>query len=421
MSKRNKRNKNTATNKLNAVTSAIENETSKTIISEQIATRQNSSDFMTSLMGTLPNPDPILKKLNKTIEVYEDLMYDSRVKATTESRKSAVLSMEWEIVGKNPEAELLFYTDLFNKWTMEDKVSEMLDAALFGYKPFEIIWGIENGKVIPFDFIGKPPRWFGYDQENNLRFYSESHPFEGEPVSMDNFIVVRKNPTYDNPHGKAALSPCFWPVIFRKNGFKFWTIFVEKFGMPFLLAKAPEGAKETEIEAVADMLEDMVQDAIAVTPKGYEVEIAEAAQGKGSGDSIHKVYIEKSDTEIAMAILGTNLTTEVSGGSLAASQSHMEVRKDIIESDRRLVEGGFNELIKKTHTMNFTSEPPKIRFFAEEDIDKTLAERDKLILDGNPEFKFTPEYYQKKYNLEDTDFEIKEVEPEIDNKNNSEK
>lgn len=45
---------------------------------EAIATRDRSPDFF-SLAMSLPDPDPILRKLGKDIRVYKDLLADSRV------------------------------------------------------------------------------------------------------------------------------------------------------------------------------------------------------------------------------------------------------------------------------------------------------------------------------------------------------
>lgn len=403
MGKRKNRHRNK--NVIDVVNQDLEKRDPDIKVGEEIATRETSIDFFGTVMGSLPNPDPVLEKLGRTIEVYEDLLYDSRVKAVTESRKSAVLSMKWEIVGEDtPDEEKQVYTDLFNTYPMIDTISEMLDAPLMGYKPMEIVWASVNGKIIPLHFIGKPSRWFGYDDENRLRYFSAANNSDGVLVPEEKFIVVRKNPTYDNPYGKGALSSCFWPVTFRRSGLKFWTVFIEKYGMPFLTANAPGGTKEKELCETADMLANMVTDAIAVVPENYNLEIKEAVAGKGASDSLHKVYLDFMNIEIAMSIVGTNLTTEVQGGSQAAAKSHMVVRQDIIESDQKLIQDSFNELIRRTHVLNYSSTPPKFRLFAEEDIDKTLAERDKILTETG--VKFTKEYYMDKYNLEENEFEL---------------
>ena len=60
------------------------------------------------------------------------------------------------------------------------------------------------------------------------------------------------------------MSRCFWPVAFKKGGFKFWAVFTEKFGMPWLIGKVPRGTGDTDRAQLLDHLVKMVQDAVAV-------------------------------------------------------------------------------------------------------------------------------------------------------------
>jgi len=387
-------------------------------LSKEISIRERSIDFIGVVLGGLPNPDPVLEKMGDRIEVYEDLMFDGRVTSASTLRKSAVKSMEWDIIGEyTPEEEVELYRDLFSgnlngiKYNMRNIISEILDAVFFGFKPLEIIWGETDGKILPVKFVGKPCRWFQYDDNNTLRFLSNKNMINGELLPENRFIVAHNDATYDNPYGKAILSSCFWPVTFRKNGFKFWTIFVEKYGIPYILGKAPSGTKTEEIEETKDMLEAMVQDAVAVVREEYEVSLIEASGKSSDKGGVQDTYINACNREIDMSIMGNNLVSEVQGGSFAATKSHMQVRDDIVEGDAILVENTFNELISITHTMNFNTESPKLKLYPEEKVDTTRAERDLKIQQGDSRMKFTKEYYQRVYNFQETDFEIVEQAP----------
>jgi hypothetical protein len=198
-------------------------------------------------------------------------------------------------------------------------------------------------------------------------------------------------------------------VSYRRNGFKWWVIFIEKYGMPWITANAPTGAKAQEMADLATRLESMVADAVAVIPADYKTEFFES--NKTASSAAYKEFIDQQNNEIALAVLGNNLTTEVTGGSYAAAQSHMAVRYDITEGDTRIVEEVFNQLIKLTHGINFGSgEPPVFNLFPEKGVDKTLSERD-VNLSGQG-VKFSKEYYKRSYNLQDEDFaEPVEVAP----------
>ena len=227
--------------------------------------------------------------------------------------------------------------------------------------------------------------------------------------------MAQNNPSYNNPYGERTLSRVFWNVTFKKGGMKFWVVFTEKYGMPHLIGKHPRGATKEETNTLADMLEDMVQDAIAVIPDDSSVEIQEA--NKSSSAEIYEKLIDKMNAEISKAILGQTLTTEIgSTGSYAAANTHMAVRQDIVDSDKKLVENVINQLIQWIYEINFSREDvPKFELFEPEDVDLTLAQRDKILYDTG--VKFTKEYFIKTYGLEDEDFDIREDIIPVQNSN----
>jgi phage gp29-like protein len=176
--------------------------------------------------------------------------------------------------------------------------------------------------------------------------------------------------------------------------------------MPHLIGKHPRGASKEETNNLADLLEQMVQDAIAVIPDDSSVEIQEAS--KSSSAEIYEKLIDKMNAEISKAILGQTLTTEIgSSGSYAAANTHMGIRQDIIDSDKKLVEKTINQLIRWIYEINFpNAEIPVFELYQEEDVDLTLAQRDKILADSG--VKFTKEYFIKTYGFEDEDIDIRE-------------
>jgi phage gp29-like protein len=220
--------------------------------------------------------------------------------------------------------------------------------------------------------------------------------------------LSRHHATYQNPYGERVLGRCFWPVVFKKGGFKFWAVFTEKYGMPWLVGKVPRATNETERAALLTRLVSMVQDAVAVINDDESVEINEAGDKRGSAD-IYEKLISASNREISKAILGQTLSTELDkGGSYAATEGHLEVREDIVEMDRSMVKTGFNLFFKWITDLNFAAGAiaPEFGFYEEEDIQKDLAERDKTLTDQG--VRFTQEYYQRAYNLEEGDFTLGE-------------
>ena len=375
-------------------------------ITEEIATRKRALNFY-SLANILPDPDIVLKKQGKDIRIYKELLCDPHVFACTQSRKAGVLSLDWEInrgLDKDQNAEDV--ENLLKKLDIQKLMSDILDATQFGFQPLEIMWKRDkSGHIMPEKVIAKPPEWFCFDDDNNLKFRTKEN-YYGEIVPNKKFLLAQNNPSYNNPYGERTLSRVFWNVTFKKGGLKFWVVFTEKYGMPHLIGKHPRGSTKEETNSLADMLEDMVQDAIAVIPDDSSIEIQEAS--KSSSAEIYEKLIDKMNTEISKAILGQTLTTEIgSTGSYAASNTHMQVRQDIIDSDKKLVEGVINQLIQWIYEINFANaEVPVFELYEPEDVDLTLAQRDKILSDTG--VKFTKEYFIKNYGLEEEDFDIRE-------------
>ncbi len=374
-------------------------------LTDEIASRKRSIDFY-SLGMYLPNPDPVLKKQGKDITVYKELLSDGHLGGCVSSRKSGVTSLEWGIDrGKAKTRQAKLVEDLFKNLHIDRIIKEILEAVLFGYQPMEVMWERVGGYILPKDIVGKPPEWFVFDDENRLRFRTKENYINGEELPEKKFLLPRNDPTYQNPYAFPELSRCFWPITFKRGGLKFWVIFTEKYGMPFLIGKKPRGTDATETNELADKLEQMVQDAVAVIPDDSSVEIIESS-GKGASADIYAKLLEFCKVEVAIALLGQNLTTEVKGGSYAAAESHMAVRQDIVDGDKKLVEGVFNELIGWIYEYNFGSgERPVFSMWEEEDVDNAQAERDKTLVDMG-QIKFTKQYYMKTYGFEDEDIEV---------------
>lgn len=369
-------------------------------LSDEIATRDRSIDFYTLGMY-LPNPDPVLKKMGKDIAVYNELLADGHLGGCVESRKAGVKRLDWEIDrGKAQSRQAKIITDLFKNLDLDRIISEILDAPLFGYKVLEVLWERSGNYILPKDIVGKPQRWFVFfADDNSLRLRTKENFTNGEAVPDRKFLVARHNATYDNPYGIGALSRCFWPITFKKGGLKFWVIFTEKFGIPYLLGKLPRGLDQKEYDSLADKLQNMVQDAIAVVPDDSSVDILTPQTRGGVVSSIFSDLLGFCKDEVSIAILGQNLTTEVKGGSYAAAESHMQVRGDIVDGDKKLVQQTFNQLIKWIYELNFAAgDMPLFGMYEEEEVDKTLAERDELL--SRAGVRLTPEYYQRSYGFE---------------------
>ncbi|OFC62826.1 DUF935 domain-containing protein [Candidatus Erwinia dacicola] len=382
-------------------------------LTEQIASRSRSIDFF-GLGMYLPNPDPVLKSQGRDIRIYRELRTDPLVGGCIRRRKAAVKSLERGLErGQATERVFSFVNDMLDDLDISRIIGEMTDAVLYGYQPCEIMWGRSVKSWAVTDIVGKPPEWFQFDNDNLLRFRAKDAGLEGELVPLNKFVVPRQDATYDNPYGFPDLSMCFWPVTFKKGGMKFWVRFAEKFGSPWVIGKHPRGTAQGEIDLLLDSMEAMVEDAVAAIPDDSSIEIKEAA-GKADSSDIYQNLITLARSEISIALLGQNQTTEANSNR-ASAQAGLEVTSDIRDADAEIVESAVNQVIRQVVALNFGNvASPVWRMWEQGTVDDLQASRDEKL--SRAGVVFTPQYFKREYQLQDGD--IDETPPSERQKNN---
>lgn len=385
----------------------------------------NNVDGLYNLLNKLPNPDIVLRKTGKGIETLRTLINEGQVATCVSSRKAGVLSLDWNL--KYPEGSEKykeFYDNIFTtgKIDIYDLISEILNAPLYGYQPIEIVWEFVNGYVVPKKIEAKPQEWFHYNADRQLCF-KQKGTTDGVVLddSTKKFLCPRHDPDYMNPYGQAVLSRCFWDVVFIKGGMEFWIKFIEKYGMPYFIGKYEEGASDDSKEELLEMLEQMVQDAVAVIPNNSTVEIKDAA-GKSASAQIYAQLLQICKSNISKNILGQTATTDIGPtGSFAAGKVHAEVREDIVTSDCRLAIKTMNKILEWIHEINFNDgKAPTLELNGKEDvkkkedIKKTRAERDNEVKMLG--VKFSKTYIMKTYEYEEGDIEMVEETKPTDTK-----
>ncbi len=384
-------------------------ETLEKMSGNHFATRERANDFV-RLMRSLPDPDPILQKMGRGITALQELLTDSHLESVWSIRCSAASGAEWFCAAggdgngkKEQEAADLFAEEL-RQLDIPRVIEEMMDAIAFGYSPLEVIWRAQGGRWVIGDIVGKPPQWFEFDQENNLVF--RTGVIGTEPLPKNRFLIARHRPSYANPYGVKVFSKCYWPVTFKKNGFRWWTVFVEKYGGAFLYGKYPNNASDIYKNELLTSLERMASDAVAIAPEGAEITI-ESLANKGSVSNVHAEYIEAANKEISKAVLGQTLTTDIgSKGSYAAAQAHNLVRQDLAAADRRRISACFNRLAAVWTYYNYGTDVlhPVFEFVKDEDLQQERAERDaKLYALG---WRPKKAYIEREYDIPQEDFEI---------------
>lgn len=366
---------------------------------------RNSNLNFSRFIGILPNPDKILQKTGKTIEAYRELKNDPHVWSCIQSRKSGLLGYDYQILPNEAPVSVCETVKSFLKdLDVYQLISDALEAPLFGYQPFEIIWkytGARNQYLIPSEIIAKPQEYFHFDSFGNIK-YRKKGSITGEYPPEYKIILLQYEASYMNPYGQSLLSKCYWPITFKNAGLRFWINFMERYGMPLLVGQYTRGSTYEESKALARDLAEMTEDAVIVTPSDINIEFKEAT--RSSSTSLFKELIKHCNAEISKTLLSQTLTTELEMGSYAASMTHFKIRKEVIISDSRLVEKLFNELIRYFINLNYSNKTnyPIFKFMINDSDNSERLERDiKLLQTGK--ISFTKDYWVQNYGFNESE------------------
>ena len=366
-----------------------------------IATRAKAIDFW-SFMHYLPNPDPVLKKMGRDISVYREILSDSHVGGCVRRRKAAIKGLEWRITPTGNEKTDEILVSLFDRLPVNQIINQILDATLFGYQALEVMWASENGLLLPTEIVGKPQEWFVFDEDNRLMLRTKENR-NGDIVPEKKFLLATQQADYMNPYGRADLAMCFWAATFKKGGFKFWLEFAEKYGSPWLVGKYPRNANAHEIDELLDSMEKMLGTAVAAIPDDSSIDMLESGS-KGGSSQVFDDFLRYCKSEIAIALLGQNQTTEAEANRASATAG-LEVTRDIRDDDASIVEGVFNQLLAWICELNFHVDLlPTFELYEQESIDKLQAERDELL--AGLGVQFTEQYIMRTYGFEEGDIVV---------------
>jgi len=321
----------------------------------------------------LRSPDEILK--HEGFDYYDKMLStDAHVYSIINTRKMGAASFPYILEPRNNSDEareqLEFIQFLLEEIPIENHYFDILDAIPKGFSIHEMVQTpvTENNqfkdKVIisrlvfhsQQHFLFKPKKKTGYD------LYFKSATFaEEKKLPLENFLHAMFDS--HSPYGKPLLEKLYWYYWFKKEtGFKFWAIFLEKFGGPTAIMKYPSGDTSTLLQTAAnDALEDLQNSMGISIPDTFSLEFAKVSQG----DISYQNMIDACNAEMSKAALGATQTVEEGRrGSYALSRTHTDVRSEYKLHDTKILRKAIQvQIINRFTRFNFANPlPPTIKF-----------------------------------------------------------
>lgn len=202
---------------------------------------------------TVPDPDAMLQAAGMTRQDLRILTADDEIMECWLTRLDALVSVPWRLEPYDAGAKKI-EAELAAIW--RDFVSWVFEAIPYGYSVVELVYQDKAGgwkglatkanpNMIDTGSIGgpqehytcgKPFEWFQPTPKHGLRYYPIDGTGGAYGIRCDplKYILTANLGSYLNPYGEALLSRLYWPVEFRKNGWKAWVQFLDRFGDPII-------------------------------------------------------------------------------------------------------------------------------------------------------------------------------------------
>ncbi|MFQ5701490.1 MAG: DUF935 family protein [Acidobacteriota bacterium] len=356
-------------------------------VTDVIADVRKDIDIFAGFLKALPNPDVIFKEQPaRGIRIYTDILRDAHTRSVFQTRRLAVVGKEWTIQTASDDARDLQVRDFVEETIngirkFERARFDLLDGLFKGFAVGEILWRVDNGRVLPTEIKRRGQHRFAFDFDGRPRLKTLANIVEGEALPDRKFLVFQYEADDENPYGIGLGQSIYWPWWFKKHGIKYWVIFMERFGMPTVEGKYPPGTHKDQQDALLTVLRSIQQDTAYKIPNNMEITFREAQ--RSSTVAVYDPFLDKMNAEISKAVVGQTATTEGTPGKLGSEEARSEVRHDLVEADADLMDEIMtNQLIRWIVDFNFGPDVAAPWFHTKTEADQdlvALASRDQLL------------------------------------------
>jgi phage gp29-like protein len=357
------------------------------LYSEQAIDKMNV--FFDNLMKF--DTDEVLSNAGLSRHQLSVLLSDDEIDGKIETRSANLLQAKYTLSDGDSDVSMFIYEQLDEH--LQSILTACLNAELYGYSVPEIVWDKKTkdrtGIIQPLSVVEKPMQWFEPKNDGRLLWFANNGSRGIEVDTTYKYLLIQHKPTYTEPKGKALLSRVYWLWYFKKNGWQFWSKFLERFGSPLLI-----GTTDQDPQALADALMSAHNQSVVAMGAGDSVTSISAT----SNGEAFKSYDDAINKRIAKYLLGQTLTSGTdTGGTYGQGLVHQDQQQRILDGDKKFAERYVQQFIDVICLLN-GYESPTFAFTFEKGLQPERAERDsKLYSQG---VRFTESYYVDAYDFD---------------------
>jgi len=305
----------------------------------------------------------------------EILDKDENIIQARETRRNAVMGCPWQIVpGGDSAAEKKAAAALEDELRacggedeqegFEDFMEDLVTAVIQGFVVSEILW-VDGGHIAGFHRI--PGSAYHFMEGWYPRVVTKENP-RGIEMPRERFVFHHIRRDDAEPSRGGLIRPLAWMHCFRSTNVKDLLSFIERHGMPFIVAKVDQSAFDSERAKITRLVRAFGPSGGGVVTRNVEMELLES---HSTGDVYFRLLDYVKDA-VDRLILGQTASSNESAG-LSGGDAQSKVRQDILEADCRRVMRVVNLQVCKLWTQyNFGPgvRPPRLEIECEAPEDK---------------------------------------------------
>ena len=318
------------------------------------------------------------------------------IAAHLQTRRLAIQACDWSILpkknAKNQEKanyKAAIMTDILQEAGLDDFKAHLTGAVGDGYAGGLIDWAAGGSKINGFHQADQA-NW-AFSRNANVACRDAL----GRLIVIDEdnchqFVLHKYQMKSGIPSTGGLLRVLLWTYFFKHRGEMQQARFLEKYGIPFIIAKIrQEDYIDPEIrEGIQRGLADVGSDGVAVVTEGTEIQIANPPTT--SANSSFTNWFKYLDDHYAILILGQKASMS-EGGGMNNGQIQDNVRRDILKGDCRGLKATIqNQIIRPLEYFKWGTNDCMFDIVDE----STEAQKDKatvIQMAANANYKPTPE------------------------------
>jgi phage gp29-like protein len=246
--------------------------------------------------------------------------------------------------------------------TFYDFCSHAMSAVVMPFAPAAIVWG-EGGTLEGFQNLD--PWNFTLQNGFTPRLITSEFP-TGMPEELQrNGFIFHALHKRSDPVRQGHIRALAWLHVFQNWPIKDLMSFIERFGMPFVVAKVDQNAWDNERSVLHQLIRNFGPSGGGVFTKSTELELLQAANT--GGDNVYFRALEFARNAIYTLIVGQLASSSDSSG-MSNGDAQTAVRQDILESDARALESTILAQIAAPWTrfqFGDRAAPPELKFAVE--------------------------------------------------------